>query len=411
MNPTAQKLIRGILTPLSWIYGAVVWVRNKMFDMGILPQETFPVPVVCIGNITVGGTGKTPHTEYVVSCLAGRMKMAVLSRGYKRKTRGFILANSHSTPELIGDEPLQIYRKFRRVAKVAVCENRREGIRELLRLFPDLELVILDDAFQHRYVKPSVAVLLTEYNRPVHKDHLLPLGRLRESTMALNRADIVVVTKCPDNMSALDVRLRSKDLDLMSYQKLFFSRYTYGPLEPVFAEDCPYQVSLDELTSRDGVLLVTGIAHPRYFVRHFSHYPFKVKVDHFPDHHDFSRADIEEIAKRFKALPGERKIIITTEKDAVRLAYNPYFPPKLKPFVFYQPIAVNLEGDGLIQAIMTGIGRGEMPEEHTNVEAPTLSGYPPHPGASEEPGMDDEEAADRGTQDDLRTNDQVPRET
>lgn len=334
-------------------------MRNKMFDLGVLPQETFPVPVICIGNITVGGTGKTPHTEYVVSRLAPKMKVAVLSRGYKRKTKGFILAGNHSTPELIGDEPMQIYRKYGRMAKVAVCENRREGIRELLRLYPDLDVVVLDDAFQHRYVKPTVAVLLTEYNRPVHDDHLLPLGRLRESTLAINRADVVVVTKCPDTMSALDIRLKSKDLDLMTFQKLYFSRYTYGAIEPVFPEECPYEVSLDGLSNRDGVLLVTGIAHPRYFVRYFSRFPFKVKVYHFPDHHDFSRHDIQEISERFKALPGERKIIVTTEKDAVRMAYNPYFPQKLKPFVFFQPISVTMPDDSFIQTILSSIGKDE----------------------------------------------------
>lgn len=360
MNATWHKIATCLLTPMSWVYGFGVWTRNKLFDIGILPQESFEVPVVCIGNITVGGTGKTPHTEYLVSHLARTMKVAVLSRGYKRKTKGFILANSRSTPELIGDEPMQVFRKFGRIAGVAVCESRRKGIRELLRLFPDLELVILDDAFQHRYVKPRVSVLLTEYNRPVHTDRLLPLGRLRESTLALNRADMVVVTKCPENLSALDVRLKRKDLDLMSFQKTFFSRYVYGPLEPVFPEKCPYQVSLRDFTERDGVLLVTGIAHPRYFVRHFSHYPFRVKVDHYPDHHGFTREDMADIAARFKKLPGEHKMIVTTEKDAVRMAYNPYFPEKLKPFVFYQPISVQMVGESLLDAVLESIGRGDL---------------------------------------------------
>lgn len=379
MDTTWHKILKGILTPLSWLYGAGVWTRNKMFDWGILPQESFSVPVVCIGNITVGGTGKTPHTEYIVSRLGRRMKVAVLSRGYKRKTHGFILANNHSTPEMIGDEPLQIHHKFGRAIKVAVCENRREGIRELLRLFPDLELIVLDDAFQHRYVKPTVAVLLTEYNRPVHNDHLLPLGRLRESVMAINRADIVIVTKCPEQMSALDKSLKKKDLDLMSFQRPFFSRYEYENLSPVFPEDCPYDVRLGALDEKDGVLLVTGIAHPRYFVRHFKPYPFRVKVLHFPDHHDFTRKDIEEIQKRYDALPGVHKIIVTTEKDAVRLAYNPYFPQRLKPFVFYQPITVNMIDDGFIREILRGIGRADLIPggDQAPTVAPTVASYTP----------------------------------
>lgn len=331
-----------LLTPLSWIYGFVTWVRNWLFDSKILKEEEFDVPVVGVGNITVGGTGKTPHVEYIVSHLASEMNVAVLSRGYKRKTKGFVLANSKSTPDLIGDEPFQIYQKFGIKVQVAVCENRRNGIREFLRLFPHLQLIVLDDSFQHRWVKPKVSVLLTDYNRPFYKDKLLPLGRLRESPVQVNRADIVVVTKCPDDLMPINFRITTKELDLMTYQKLFFSRYEYGHLAPVFADEAPYHASIASFTVKDSILLLTGIAHPRYFVRHFRNYPFKVKVDHFPDHHDFTREDIQTISGRFKSMPGERKIIVTTEKDAVRLMHNPYFPRELKPFTFYQPVTVRM---------------------------------------------------------------------
>lgn len=331
-----------LLTPLSWLYGAVTGVRNWLFDQKILKETEFDIPIIGVGNLTVGGTGKTPHVEYIVSHLAGNYKTAVLSRGYKRKTKGFVLANSKSTPEVIGDEPLQIYRKFGASAHVAVCESRRKGIEELIRLFPDLELIVLDDSFQHRWVKPKVSVLLTDYNRPFYRDKLLPLGRLRESPYQVCRADMVIVTKCPEDLMPINYRIASKDLDLMKFQKLFFSRYEYGDLMPVFPEDCPYSASLSQLTSSDAVLLLTGIAHPRYFVRHFRNFAFKVRVEHFPDHHDFTRADISNIEKRFNTLPGRRKIIITTEKDAVRLVHNPYFPQALKPFVFYQPVKVRM---------------------------------------------------------------------
>ncbi|MDE5675809.1 MAG: tetraacyldisaccharide 4'-kinase [Muribaculaceae bacterium] len=342
MKTTKDKIVVALLTPLSWLYGFVTWVRNWMFDSKILKEEEFDIPVICVGNITVGGTGKTPHVEYIVGNLASELEIAVLSRGYKRKTKGFVLANSKSTPDIIGDEPFQIYQKFGMKVHVAVCENRRNGIKELMRLYPGLQMIVLDDAFQHRWVKPKVSVLLTDYSRPFYNDKLLPLGRLRESSVQVNRADIVIVTKCPEDLMPIQFRIVTKELDLMTYQKLFFSRYEYGQLRPVFADDAPYQASLGTFTSNDSVLLLTGIAHPRYFVRHFRNYPFKVKVNHFPDHHDFSREDIRAIAEKFKNMAGERKIIITTEKDAVRLMHNPYFPQELKPFTFYQPVAVKM---------------------------------------------------------------------
>lgn len=345
-SSTQHTLMTILLKPLSWMYGVVTGVRNWMFDHGILPQNEFGIPVVSVGNLAVGGTGKTPHVEYIVGMLAMDYKIAVLSRGYKRKTKGFVLANSHSTPESIGDEPLQIYRKFGLRAKVAVCENRRKGISELIRQFPDLQLIILDDAFQHRYVKPKVAILLTDYHRPVYEDKMLPLGRLRESPLNVNRADVVVVTKCPEDLQPLEYRLITKKLDLMSFQKLYFSRYTYGHLTPVFPDDDPYHVSLGSLTANDSVMLVTGVANPREFIRYFKPYPFKVKICHFPDHHNFSREDLEEIKKKFQTQTGERKIIVTTEKDAVRIMYNPYFPSELKQIIYYLPVTVKM-ADGI----------------------------------------------------------------
>ena len=348
-----------ILTPLSWLYGLATGLRNWLFDSKFLKEQVYDIPIIGVGNITVGGTGKTPHVEYIVSNLASDYNLAVLSRGYKRKTKGFVLANAKSTPDLIGDAPYQIYQKFGVKVQVAVCENRRKGITELMRIFPDLQLIVLDDSFQHRWVKPKVSVLLTDYSRPFYKDRLLPLGRLRESPAQVNRADMVVVTKCPDDLMPINFRIATKDLDLMKFQKLFFSRYEYGQLMPVFSDEAPYQASLGSFTVNDGVLLLTGIAHPRYFVRHFRNYPFKVKVDHFPDHHDFTRADIEGILERFKSMPGERKIIVTTEKDAVRLMFNPYFPKNLKPFTFYLPVTVKminvLDDKDFIEELRAGI--------------------------------------------------------
>lgn len=342
MRNTTDKILAGLLTPASWLYGAVAGIRNWMFESNFLKSEEYDIPIIGVGNLTVGGAGKTPHVEYIVSHLSMDKKVAVLSRGYKRKTKGFVLANSKSTPASIGDEPYQIYHKFHGRVIVACCESRKKGISELMRLFPDLEAIVLDDSFQHRWVKPKVNILLTDYSRPFYKDNLLPLGRLRESPRQVNRADMVIVTKCPSDLQPISYRIASNDLDLMKFQKLFFSRYDYGRLQPVFEEDSPYSVELHQLSNKDSVMLLTGIAHPRYFVRFFKDYPFKVKVDHYPDHHDFTKRDILDIEKKFKAMPGEKKIIVTTEKDAVRLMHNPYFPKNLKPFTFYLPISVRM---------------------------------------------------------------------
>lgn len=342
MRSTKDKIIAGLLTPASWIYGAVVGIRNWMFEQKFLKTVEYDIPVIGVGNLTVGGTGKTPHVEYIVSHLSLEYKVAVLSRGYKRKTKGFVLANANSTPSSIGDEPYQIYQKFHGKVIVAACESRKKGIDELLKLFPDLEIIVLDDSFQHRWVKPKISILLTDYSRPFYEDKLLPLGRLRESPVQVNRADMVIVTKCPADLQPMSYRIASKSLDLMAFQKLFFSRYDYGDLRPVFIDDAPYSISLPQLTGRDSVMLLTGIANPRYIVRYLRSYPFKVKVDHYPDHHNFTKRDILDIEKRFKEMPGQRKIIVTTEKDAVRLMHNPYFPKELKPFTFFLPVAVRM---------------------------------------------------------------------
>lgn len=359
MRSTKDKIIAGLLTPASWLYGAVVGVRNWMFEQKFFKSVEYDIPVIGVGNLTVGGTGKTPHVEYIVSHLSLEYKVAVLSRGYKRKTKGFVLANANSTPSSIGDEPYQIYQKFHGKVIVACCESRRKGIDELLKLFPDLEIIVLDDSFQHRWVKPKISILLTDYSRPFYEDKLLPLGRLRESPIQVNRADMVIVTKCPADLQPMSYRIAYKNLDLMAFQKLFFSRYDYGDLRPVFLDDSPYAVSLAELSEKDSVMLLTGIANPRYIVRYLRSYPFKVKVDHYPDHHDFTKRDIQDIAKRFKDMPGQRKIIVTTEKDAVRLMHNPYFPKSLKPFTFFLPVAVRMvrgvEDHDLIEEIKNQI--------------------------------------------------------
>lgn len=343
------------LTPLSWIYGCVTSVRNRLFDWGALSQHVFDVPVVVVGNISVGGTGKTPHVEYIVSAMRHSYNIGVVSRGYKRETKGFVLATRHTSPLDIGDEPYQIYQKFGGEVAVAVCENRVAGITELLRIDPKINLVVLDDAFQHRFVKPTVSVVITEYERPVFADRLLPLGRLRESASALHRADIVVVSKCPPDIKAVEFTIFERNLDLFPYQKSFFSTFDYGSLRPVFPDQAPAVApSLDWLTPSDMLLTVAGIGNPKPFVKYVKSFKSRVWVNLFPDHHYFTKKDMALILSRFNAMKGASKFAVTTEKDAVRMAGCPYFPHKLKPYIYYLPLKVRFlrnEGDAFESAL------------------------------------------------------------
>lgn len=329
-----------LLYPISKLYGIGMAVRNKMFEYGMLKQEEFDIPVIVVGNLAMGGTGKTPHVEYIVESLLGKYNIGVLSRGYKRATSGFVLASPQSRHEDIGDESYQIYRKFGPDITVAVCEKRAEGIRMMREINPDLNMIILDDAFQHRYVKPSVSVILTEYNRPVFNDNLLPYGRLRESARALNRADMVVVTKCPIDMKPMHYRIFEENLNLFPFQKLYFSRYNYGHLVPIFPEEATEIPALASQRSDTSLLVVTGVANPKPFVRYLRRHKAKVKLKRFADHHNFSSSDMDEICRRYDELSSSEKYIVTTEKDAVRILNNPYFPHRLKKNIFYVPIKV-----------------------------------------------------------------------
>ncbi len=329
--------------PASKLYGAGVWVRNLMFKWGILRQRRFNVPVVVVGNLAVGGTGKTPHVEYILDLLKFKYRIGMISRGYKRKTKGFVLATRRSSPLDIGDEPYQIYQKFGRDVTVAVCEDRVRGIEELLRIDPKINLIVLDDAYQHRYVKPTVSILLTDFNAPVFDDTLLPHGRLREPMNAIYRADMVVVTKCPERLKAIEYRIFKNSLKLFPYQGLFFSSIEYEQLVPLFPDKALQPPYLSWLSEHDSILAVSGIANPRPFMRYLRSFHAKVKIKQFPDHYNFTRRDLELLLRRFNEMDGERKLLITTEKDAVRMLNNPYFPEQLKECTYYLPVKVRFD--------------------------------------------------------------------
>lgn len=306
--------IRESLLPLSWLYGCAVSLRNFCFDMGLLKSRAFHIPVIAVGNITVGGTGKTPHVEYLIRLLQEKFKVAVLSRGYKRKSSGFVLADSNTTARMIGDEPAQMKQKYPGVS-VAVDKKRVHGIEQLIGDDQSLDVVLLDDAFQHRYVKPGINILLVDYHRLIIYDKLLPAGRLREPLKGKNRADIVIVTKCPRELKPMEYRVLTKAMNLYPYQQLFFTTLDYG--SPVSIFDTGKTLELSMLKTKN-VLLLTGIAQPRQMTEDLQPLCASLTSLSFPDHHAFKRKDVERINQAFAALP-DSKCIITTEKDAARL--------------------------------------------------------------------------------------------
>ena len=323
------------LLPLSWFYGVGVGVRNHLFDLGLLPQQEFSIPVIDVGNITVGGSGKTPHVEYLIRLLHQKMKVGVLSRGYKRKSRGFVLANDDTPMQAIGDEPFQMKRKFPDVY-VAVDKNRRQGIERLTtdKATADVDVILLDDAYQHRYVKPGINILLVDYHRLIIYDKLLPAGRLREPLKGKNRADIVIVTKCPKDLKPMEFRVLTKALNLFPYQALFFTCIDYDTLTPIFPEG----EGTPTLSSAN-TLLLTGIASPRQMELDLKKRCRSITPMAFSDHHQFTEKDAARINQAFANLP-EPRLIITTEKDATRLQTTPGLSQEVRKALYALPIRI-----------------------------------------------------------------------
>ena len=336
----SEPKIRTALSPLSWIYGIAVELRNYFFDNGILKQIEYPIPLICVGNLTVGGTGKTPHIEYIIQLLSDKYKVAVVSRGYKRKSKSIQVVHTNSDVKRVGDEPLQIKKKYPE-AIVIVDKDRRNAIEYLLSLDDDEkpDVVLLDDGYQHRYLKPSLSVLLVDSNRPIYEDKLLPAGRLREPLKRKDRAGIVIVTKCSDGMQPINFRIITKGLNLFPYQSLYFTRFTYHRLTPVFPDHNVDTYSLSDIRNKH-VLLVTGIASTKSLEDKLSKKINNLHTLFFPDHHFFDKDDIKTIEKRFAELSDD-KIVVTTEKDAVRLKAMRCLSDNLKEKLFYLPIEVS----------------------------------------------------------------------
>ena len=336
--------INSQLRPLSWLYGMGVGFRNMLFETGILKSQSYSIPVISVGNITVGGTGKTPHVEYLIRLLKDKMKVAVLSRGYKRKSHGFVLADEQTPMEALGDEPYQMKQKFPEVT-VAVDKKRTRGILHLTedQDTPNIDVVLLDDAFQHRYVKPGINILLVDYHRLIIYDELLPSGRLREPVKSKNRADIVIITKCPKNLKPMEFRVITKAMNLYPYQQLYFSTYDYDTPRLVFP-DCqePAEIpsNIESLKGKH-ILLLTGIASPEQMKLDLEPYVTSILPLVFADHHHFKRKDIERINQAFEDLP-QPGLIITTEKDATRLKQTEGLSDEVKKHLIVLPIRVSL---------------------------------------------------------------------
>lgn len=334
-----MNFLRKILFPVAFVYWIVTWMRNYFYDKQIFKSKSFDLPIIAVGNLSVGGTGKTPQIEYLIRLLQDNFKVATLSRGYKRETNGFVLANNSTTVKEIGDEPFQFFTKFPKI-KVAVDANRINGITQLLKLENKPEIILLDDAFQHRKVKAGFYILLTTYSELFCDDFILPFGNLREPSSGKKRANMIIVTKCPSDISELAMSEVKKKLDVDV--PVFFSKIVYDEL--VYSEVKPIKTAEIKLTEKT---IITGIAKPFPFISHLK--KENDLVLEFSDHHNFTKKEIDNIKELAK-----NKTIITTEKDFMRLKGS-----LSKEQLFYLPIksAFLKEADVLDKIILDYVGK------------------------------------------------------
>ena len=322
-----------IKTILSWIYTLVIVIRHRLYDWGVFKSCSFPIPIVCIGNITVGGTGKTPMVEYLLSQLSARYTIAILSRGYGRRTRGYREVSADDSYLDVGDEPLQIKLKFGNTL-VVVCEDRVEAIERITKEHPEVNLVIMDDGFQHRAIKPKVNIIIVDSTRPIDRDRMLPLGRLRDVSSRLSAAQFFVVTKCSEEMSPLDRRLWRNKLRKIAFQKVYFTGIKECNIEPLFHFD-----EREEVNYGQHAILMSGIGNPRNFARRAEQSFYVVDKAVFSDHHRYTTEDLKAVYAKLRKNP--RAIVLMTEKDAVRLRRATRLPEALRRAMYYQPIEIN----------------------------------------------------------------------
>jgi len=332
-------IIRILFSPLAMIYGLIVFLIHFFYDSGILKSSRFSIPIIGVGNMSVGGAGKTPHIEYLIELLSPYIDIATLSRGYNRNTQGFRLVQYSDTALTVGDEPIQFRRKFRDVV-VAVGESRAYAIPRILQHYPGIQTILLDDAFQHRSVLPGLQILLTAYDSMFTHDYLLPSGRLREWRTGYKRADIMVVSKCPAALPESERQRLLHDIRPLQHQRVYFSYYTYD--YPYSLYDATKRIYLDE--SLD-VLLLSAIANTDYLYNYLEDKVASIHEVEYTDHHFFNRYDIEKITRVFKSMVGTKKIILTTEKDAMRLEMQLDSLRQENLPVFVLPVRVQFHGE------------------------------------------------------------------
>jgi len=328
--------LRYLLAPLSLLYGGITWLRNKLYDSQVFASTRFDLPTIVVGNLSMGGTGKTPHVEYLIRLLSPQFKVATLSRGYGRQSKGYILADRQSSSEQIGDEPRQFRQKFDGI-EVAVDEKRVHGIQRLLVDVPDTEVVLLDDAFQHRAVQPGFSILLTEYDRPYYADWVVPSGRLREWSVGKKRANLIVVTKCPINLSDSEKATVRSRLAPLPHQQVLFSHMKYG--QPIALTDAAHKMT-NPPPLELAALLVTGIAQPDPLLKYLKKSSPALQHLKLPDHYRFTQTDAQQIQILFDNFAASEKIILTTEKDAMRLSTTQLTQATQHLPIFYIPIEV-----------------------------------------------------------------------
>ncbi len=302
-----------LLSPVSFIYGLGILFRNMLYDGEIIKPSKFSVPLINVGNLSIGGAGKTPHIEYLIKILQPYINLATLSRGYNRDTTGFRFVSPNDTALNSGDEPLMYARKFQGMP-VAVCENRAIAIPQMIQRYPSIQTVLLDDAFQHRSVQPYINILLTQYELPFSSDYLLPSGRLREWRSAYKRADIIIVTKCPEDIANADQQKLIYEIKPTKKQKLFFSKYNYGKIYHFYDPNYGMDIAADH-----DILMISAIANTNYLVQYLEKKAKSYVNLEYADHHNFDIDDINSLIKTFKERQTSIKYILTTEKDAVRL--------------------------------------------------------------------------------------------